>query len=224
MATYSEYDEIISQKLANTSELFFDENMKRQEINNTLLELTNEYALPELKKKATITFDALGKASKPADYQKMIKLYDVATSGIQSNEYSYLPESDFDSLATTAGYYWTEDYDTVTDLRKLMARPIDCGTLQIRYYKTFTTLSDSASDSGINSMWNECVALGATYRLLKNAGRYDEAGLFQEEYNDKKLETYLRVKKEGGVKGNNRFRSKYERVSQLQNNNSLWHS
>jgi len=213
MATFSDYNEIIELKLANTSEVFFDENMKRQEINNTVQELISEYALPEFKKKGTITFDVLGKADKPTDFQRMIKLWDINALGVQTKEYNYIVEDEFDKLGDTAGNVYTEDFDTTTRIFKV--KPIDSGTLQIRYYRTATKLTSAVTETDLNDLWNECVALGTTSRLLKNAGRYDEAGVFQQEYIDKKMETYLRVDTEGGVKRNNRFKSKYERISQF---------
>ena len=121
---------------------------------------------------------------------KMKKLWEEDTNGLQINEFQYVPEDMFDRQASTASYIWTIDYDTSDSTRKIYVKPVDAGTLDIRYYKLTTDLTATVTESGLDAVWNETIALGATTRLLKNAGRYNDAQIFDQEYRDRKTDTY----------------------------------
>lgn len=189
--------------------------MKRDEMNNTITEILRDYDIPEFKKRATITFDATGLADLPADYFRMVKLWDVDSNGLQTSEYDYIGEDEFDQLSTTAAYYWTEDYVVADAERRLKVLPIDSGTLQIRYIKIPTELVASATESGLSSNWDEAVVFGTCYRLFMNAGRAQEASVFKQQYDNAVAEVMNATKNRGGIKQNSRIRSRFERRSLL---------
>lgn len=281
MANFTDYNTIIENKLANTSEIFYDAEMKREACNQAIEEILRSYDIPEMVVATHIVFSSTGSVSKPSDYFRMVKLWssenagqitafadagggevtvtstshglsngnivrivgttsyngvfaisDVTTNtfnivdafvaddatgswteGQALREYVYQVPDIFDSLADTASYYWTEDY--VIDSFKLLAKPITSGVLNIRYIKLPTEMTDSTTDSGLSDIWNEVVAHGAVMRLFQHANRYDEAREHERLFKKRMAEIYLSVKTPGGVKQNNRFKSKYERISQL---------
>lgn len=214
MSTFSTYNTLLEQKLANVSELFYDTEMKRQETNNTIKEILQKYDVPEMMKRATLTITS-GKVAKPTDYVRMAKLWEIDVNGIELNEHLYLVPDIFDEKAATAAYWWTEDYDTTDDTRKLFIRPTSTTSLEIRYIKSFTEMTDDLTDSGLSSNWDEAVAMVATSKLLKSANRYDESQQYEAAGWQQVAEAYLSLKNPGGIKQNNRLKSKYERVSQL---------
>jgi len=215
ISTYSTYNTKVEIKLANTSEIFYDEEMKRDEMNNTISEILRDYDIPAFKKRAEITFDSNGLAALPSDYFRMVKLWDVDSNSVQTNEYHYIVEDEFDTLAATTSFYWTEDYVVADAARKLKILPTDAGTLQIRYIKTPTTLEDASTESGLSSDWDEAVVFGTCYRLFMNAGRINEAGAFKGQYDSAVGEVMNATKNRGGIKENNRIRSVFERRSLL---------
>jgi hypothetical protein len=216
MSTYSTLNTLVEQKLANTSEIFYDPEMKRQAANDTVTEILQEYDIPEFIRKPTttglFTFTS-GKASKPTDYFRMVKMWDVDSTGIEDKEYMYKEPADFDQLATTDSYYWTEDYDASDSTRKLYIKPTTTTSVYIRYIKTPTEMTDDSIDCGLSTQWNEAIALGTVMRLYRNAKMYDEAREMERLYRQKKADTYMAVKSTGGIKENKRLRSKYERMA-----------
>lgn len=218
MSTFSTYNTLIEQKIANSSEIFYDSEMKMQAANDVISDILDEYDIPEFIKRSTITFDANGLAAIPSDYTRMIKLWETNANGQQLYEYIYLPPDEFDMLASTAAYYWTEDYIVADSERKLKCLPVASGTLDIRYMSPPTAMTTDSTDSGLSSKWDEAVAYGTAMRLFQNANRYDEAREYERLYRDRVTSTYLFVKNPGGWKQNNRLRSKYERISLLGNN------
>jgi len=217
MSTFTTYNTIIEMQLANTSEVFYDSEMKRQAANDTIKELLIRYDIPEMIRKpqttGLLTFTS-GKVTKPTDYYRMVKLWGE-TSGVQDKEYQYLEPDEFDRRSATDSYYWTEDADPSDAVRKLWVLPSSTTTVYCRYIKAPTDMTDDDIDSGLSSAWDECVALGTTMRLLQNAGRYDEAREFERLYRQKTAEVYLSVKNPGGIKQNSRLKSKYERIYKL---------
>ena len=215
MSTYADYNNKVEIKIANTSEIFYDEDMKRDEMNNTITEILRDYDIPEFKKRATITFDANGLAELPDDYFRMVKLWDVDDDGIQTNEYEYIIEDKFDNLASTTSFLWTEDYVIADAVRELKVLPIDSGELQIRYIKRPTELLTALTESGLSTDWDEAVAFGACYRLFMNSGRIQEASVFKGQYESAVSEVMNATKNRGGIKENNRIRSVFEKRSLL---------
>jgi hypothetical protein len=185
-------------------------------MNDTITELLREYSLPEMVKRATITFDASGIAALPSDYFRMVKLWETDTTGIQLVEYNWLEPADFDQHASTDSYYWTEDYITADAARKLKCLPIDSGTIDIRYVITPGTVDTSSLvDSKLSSLWDSVVAFGAAKMLFLNAGRVPEAQIVEREYLKRKASTYLSIKNRGGTKQNPKLISKYARRTLL---------
>ena len=165
MSTFDTYDNLIEQKLANTSEVFFTPEVKLQAANDTIAEILKEYDIPEFTRRPSTTGQltfASGKADFPADYFRMTKLWKTGTSGIESNIYTYIVPDDFDQLSSTAAYYWTEDYDPDDDTRKLMIKPTTETAVDCRYVKNPTTMTVSTDESGLSSKWDECVAYGSS--------------------------------------------------------------
>lgn len=81
MSTFTAYNTIIENKLANTSEIFYDSEMKREACNQAINQILDFYDIPEMTIKTHITFDSNGIASKPSDYYRMVKLWSSAKSG-----------------------------------------------------------------------------------------------------------------------------------------------
>lgn len=217
MSTFSTYNSIIEQKIANTSEVFFTAQMKRQAANDAIQSILDNYDPPELIKRATLS-PSSGVASKPSDYYKMVKLWAVDDDGLQTNEYVYVVPDEFDRMADTAAYFWTEDYNVSAAAIRLLIKPTSVTSLQIRYVIAPTEMTDDSTDSGLGSNWDEAVAYGTVAKLLQNDGRYQEAQEFERLFKERVAQVYASEKNPGGIKQNNRLKSKYERISQLGNN------
>ena len=218
MSTFATYDNLIEQKLADTSEVFFTAEVKAQATNDTINEILREYDIPEFMVRPSttgqITF-ASGKADFPSDYVRMIKLWKNGASGVEQNIYTYIVPDDFDQLSDTAAYFWTEDYDPDDDTRKLFLKPISDTAIECRYIKSATTLVVATDESGLASTWDECVAYGATMRCLQQASLYDEARELERLYMEKRAEVYLSVKNPGGIKQGSKLKSRWGRYSLL---------
>jgi len=81
MSNYTAYNNQLENKIANVSEVFYDEDMKRTEMNNTTKEILRMYDVREFRRKTMITFDSAGIASKPSNYFRMKELWDVLKKG-----------------------------------------------------------------------------------------------------------------------------------------------
>lgn len=138
------------------------------------------------------------------------------TQGIELNEYQWQDPHDFDGLATTASYWFTEDYIAGEAARKLKARPVASGVLNIRHLKVPGVVdSTDSTDSGLSSRWDKVVAAGMAKKLFEWAARYDELPYLERQYNKLKKTTWLSVKDRGGWRQENKFRSVYSRKSLL---------
>jgi len=213
MSNYNTYDAQVSNKIANTSEIFYDEAMKRQEMDNTIEEILRMYDIREFRRKTTIEFDSSGEADKPDDYFRMKKLWDVDSNGVQTSEYHFVEPDDLDGQATTASFWWTEDWDGTEFILKCF--PIDSDELQIRYIARPTALTNTTTDCGLSSDWDEAVVWGTIFRLYQNAGRYEESQTYKLYYDRALSKCWLATKNIGGIKQNNRIKSKWDRISLL---------
>lgn len=137
------------------------------------------------------------------------------TQGNELNEYIYRVPDVFDNLSTTAANYWTEDYVPGINGLRLKARPVTAGVLDIRYIRIPTVMNDDSTDNLLSSQWDEVIAYGTSARLLQISNRYDEAQEYERLYKKRLTDVYGATKNRGGIKQNNRFKSRYERVSQL---------
>jgi hypothetical protein len=219
MSLFSTYDSLVSSKIANNSEVFFDADMKRQAANDVTKEILQEYDIPEMVKVATLTI-ASGIATIPTDYFRMVKLWSIDSSSIQEQEYQYVIPDSMDSMATTASYYWTEDYDTSSAVRVLKIRPTSVTSLQIRYVIKPTEMTSGSVNNGLSAQWDECIAYGCAMKLFQNSSRWDESREFERLFKKKTAEVYSSIKNPGGFKQSNRVRSRFERISLLNNNNT----
>lgn len=212
MSTFTTYNTLIEQRLANTSETFFTPEMKRSQTNQAILDITKKYDLPEFMVDDTLTLTS-GLVDIPADFLRMVKVWSVDGNGIEDQEYMYIPPEEFDNLETTAAYYWTILYKEASSSRRIEIRPTSVTSLKFRYVTLPTTMSNDSTDSGLSALWDEPVALFACHRLLRNAGVYDEAQVVLQEAQELIASAYLAVKNEGGFRAGRRFRSIYERRS-----------
>ena len=220
MSTYSEYNTVLTQKLGSRSEDFWEAAMRAQAINDAIREILDLYDLPEMIKVATITFDSSGIASIPDDYFRMAdRPWSLDDNDKKQNVYDYIEPSDFDWLDSTASYFWTEDYIIDDAERKLKVKPVDSGTLYIRYIKEFTeVVTTSSTDSGLSLRWNEAMSSLAAARLLLNSGESKESTKADRLENlafrliPKK---YTKIKNLGGWKDSKRVKSYYENHSVL---------
>lgn len=216
MAKFSTYNTLIERLLSDTSETFHATASKVSAVNEAVEELLEMYNIPELIKRSTITFDANGNVAIPTEYFRMVKLWDVDSSGVETTEYKYIVEDEFDQQADTAAYFWTEDYVIASAARVLRVLPADSGTLQIRYVmKNSDVDSTDATDSGLDNRWNKVIAYGACKNLLINAGQYDESVKFEQEFGKRAAKVYLALKNRGGFKQGNRIKSRWGRESLL---------
>ena len=225
MATYSEYNTEIKLKLGNTDENFWTPQMKAKAINDTIRTVLDKVDIPELIKRTTITTDADGIVDYPSDHFRTVKIWDVDSRGIQTNEYRHIENNIFDEQDPTASFYYTEDYVISAAARRLKILPAEVNTLQMRYVQVHTeVVTDSSTDSGLVDRWNETIAYGAAAKLLQNSGEDLETqkavNMWQNFINTMKL-TYNTLKYRGGFKHNPRFKSKFERVNMLQRRNGL---
>jgi hypothetical protein len=215
MSTFATLDNLVSQKIANSSEIFYDSDMRRQESNNAVKDILERYDIPEMIIRSTITFDSSGNASKPANYYRMVKLWETDSNGIEQSVYNYIQPDTFDKLSSTAAYYWTEDYIVADAEIKLRCLPADSGTIDIRYIKKATEMSSVTVDCGLSSDWDEAIAYKTAARLMQISTRYDEAREYDRLGNEK-IETTLQVKRNpGGIKEGVRIKSRFERISLL---------
>jgi len=188
MSTYSAYNQIINNRLGNSTTVFYTQEMRLQEINNAVNDLLAKYDLPEMIKVANLSVTS-GIASKPSDFFRHIKLWSVDANGIELNEYVYTMPDIFDTLASTAAYYWTEDFNIAANGRRLLFKPSTTVTLKFRYLKKATTLT-SENDNGLSSEWDEAIALQAVKRLMKNSGQLEEAQFVDVEASDTMTSVY----------------------------------
>ena len=216
MSTFSTLNTLIEQKIANSSETFYDNALKITACNNTIDEILKEYDVPEFTKRDELTFDSDGLADKPTDYFRMVKLWETDSDGVQTHEFEYITPDEYDQLASTTSYYWTEDYIVAGAARSLRILPIDAGTVDIRYIITATDVeATGADDSGLSAVWDDAITYGACSRLFQASNRWDEAREFERLYRKTLSDTYLSVKNPGGIKANTAFKSKFARKSLL---------
>jgi len=137
------------------------------------------------------------------------------TQGNELNELIYQAPDVFDNFAITAGNYWTEDYVPGTNALRLKVTPTDSGVLNARYLRVPTDMTDDSTDNLLSSQWDEVVAYGVAVKLFQISNRYDEAREYERLYRSRLVDVYGFTKNRGGVKHNLRFKSKFERISQL---------
>lgn len=218
MSVFTTYNTIVEQKLANNSEVFFTSEMKRQAANEVTKEIVQQYDLPELIRRPSTSgtlIVASGVAAFPSDYFRLVKFWLEDSDNIESAEFIYIRPEEFDGLSDTAAYFWTEDYDPSDDTRKFFFKPTTETAIHMRYIQQATEMTTDSTDNGLSSQWDDIIGFLTVARLLQNAGRYDEAQFFENTGNARLRDVYGSVKNPGGVKQNARFRSKYERRSQL---------
>lgn len=213
MATLSRYKALLSEKIGTSSIAFYTAEMRVNAINSALDNLGSQYDIPELVKRATLTF-ASGSCAIPTDYFRMVKLWDPTNSEI---EYEYIVPDLFDRLDATASNYWTEDYSTVTSERRLFIKPTTVTSVYSRYVIPIPVLNTDTDESGIKPNWDEAVTYSAAAYLLENAKDLQKAQAMNIQANAAAARAYGAVKNVGGVKGNVRLHSRFEKFSILSN-------
>lgn len=207
MSTFNQYNDILEAKIGNTSELFYDEGMKKLEFNSTLLEIVQMYDVPTMSRIMDLAFDTDGVCDVPEDFVRMRKLFSVDTDGVQTREFVYVSPVDTDGLGSSSSGYWTMDYDKTSFSMKLKIYPNEATTLRARYYAKPAELVDTTTESGLERNWDEAVAYGTVARIYGNAGRYEESAYYENLYNKFLAKAWALVRNPGGVKQNNKLKT-----------------
>jgi len=209
MSTLSTYKSLLSQKLGTSGTGFFSNEARVAAINEAIGDVYGSYDLPDLFKVATLTLTS-GKANKPSDYFRMIKMLDASDA---TPEYTYLTEDLFDQADDTASSYWTEDYDTSTSTRRLFVKPTSETSVRIRYVITPTTLSADSDESNLPAQFDDVVAYYAAAVLANTAAQYDRYKAMKQQGDEMVAKVYGARKNRGGVKQGSRLRSRFEKYS-----------
>lgn len=214
MSTLSQYKSLLTQKLATSSTSFYSSEARTAAINEAITDLYNQYDIPQLIKRATLTV-ASGLATIPSDMARMVKIWDATDA---NPEYLYQTPDQFDQLATTESAYWTIDYDTTSGTQKIFIKPTSETSLRMRYIITPTTLVADADESKLPTVWDDVVAYGAAATLLYNAKDFNKANSMRAACNAAASRAYGFVKNQGGIKSGSRLRSWFEKWDVLNNN------
>lgn len=208
MSTYNKYNEGIENSLGNSSEIFFEEPMKKEAVNWAVLEIAQMYAIQSLSKKASVTSDADGLIDYPSDYMRMIRLFDSANV---STKYEYVEPLTMDDMGDNESYYWTSDKVLDGDDEQIHIRPKAVANLTMRYYRLPTEIVNDTDESGLSKHWDKAVVSGAVYRLVENASGYQEATVYREAFENAVRKAWGHVRDIGGVKSNTKVKSIYAR-------------
>jgi len=210
MSTLSLYKSLLTEKLGTSATSYFTAQARTDAINEAVVDITNNYDIPALFKKSTLSFTS-GLATIPTDFFRMVKMWHATDS---TPEYTYVSEDVFDQTSsTTSNNWWTIDYDTGSSTRKIYINPTSITSARIRYIKTPTTLSADGDESGLPTIWDDAVAYRAASILANNANQFDKMQVMDRQANESMARAYGTSKNQGGVKGYSRLRSVYEKYS-----------
>lgn len=184
----------LSTLVARTQRRIRDTNYSTAEIieyiNDTQNDVFNEYQLPFMQALQTYTVtagtsDITNGSNLPTNYVQAINLT-LTTDGIERViPYKEIILSDTDNPDQDdqpTGYpeYWYHYGDTI----RLYPAPAGAYTLTLRYYKKPTELTADADVPEVPSEFGELLVAGATYRVLQVKDNYDQAGIFQNKYDE----------------------------------------
>jgi hypothetical protein len=214
MSTLETYINLVEKKIANDSDLFYSFEMKRLAINDAVLELCQQYDINELRVTGTINFIS-GMATIPADLAYMDKLWQEDGNGNILYVYNWEDPDVFDSINDNSYAYWTVDYDTGAADHMLFIKKVETITLETRYYKPPTEMTESGDDSGLTSKWDEAIAYQAAAKLYENADRPQEAQYYFSQAAKRAKTPVLFTRNQGGIKDQPGFKSQYARTGYL---------
>ena len=220
MSTLATYKTRLTEKIAQSSTAFHTNETRVNAINEAISNMAEAYDIPDLIKKAPITF-ASGQADKPTDYFRMVKLF--LTDDVE-REFTYLIEDLFDVQdANSAEDYWTEDFVISTGTRRLLVVPNTETDFTARYVRIPTVLTNDADESGIDYHFDDVVAYWSASILLRNEGT---ASLGKSQEMERKARETCVIaigskRKRGGVKQGERLRSRFEKYPLLFNQRIL---
>lgn len=159
-------------------------------INDTQNDVFNEYQLPFMQALQTYTVtpgtsDITNGSDLPTNYVQAINLT-LTSNGIeQVIPYKEVTLSDIDNpdqddQPRNYPEYWYHYGETI----RLYPAPAGSYTLRLRYYKKPTELTTSDQVPEIPSEFAELLIVGAAYRILQVKDNYDQAGVFQNKYDE----------------------------------------
>ena len=211
MSTYNKYNEGLENGLGNTSEVFYDEAMKKEAINWAILEIAQMYAINGLANKVTLAVDVDGLADFPDEYMRMIRLREPSIG----TKYEYVEPLTMDDMADSESYYWTSDKVVDGDTEQIHIRPKAVASLECRFYKLPTELVNDSDESGLSKHWDKAIVAGGLFRIVANSGAQNESVFFKQEFEDACRKAWGSVRDVGGVKSGNKIKSIYKRKSLL---------
>lgn len=205
-STLSTLKTLLTQKLGQSNTGFHSEPNREAAINEAIGDIAEAYGqnIIELIKRDTLTLVS-GEAADPADFLRMMKVWDT-----DDNEFTFLTPDEFDPIDDdSGGNYWTRDYSTTASAVRIMVKPTDVTSLNIRYVIVPTTLSDDADTTEIPTLFDEGIAYMAASILYKN--EHNPAFQFMDEAASRSIMSSLQsIRKHGGSKQGERLRSRYE--------------
>lgn len=213
MTAFSTYNKLMEIYLANTSETFFDVEMKIEAVNDATTMVVRNYDLPQMTKSATVAV-VNGKIEIPTDNLRLLKIFTV-NNGVQNAEFLYVDNDQFDKLANTNSYFYTVQYDETDGERKIFILPASTTEIKVRYIKEPDLILNEAGDNGVDDFYKQPIALTAVSTLLENAGRYEEAQYYANKAKIKMRECVRKGLGDGGRPQVMRFKSRYEDVTYL---------
>tara|TARA_Y100000310_G_C20431581_1_gene691733 strand:+ start:208 stop:852 length:645 start_codon:yes stop_codon:yes gene_type:complete len=213
MTSFTTYNKAIEMYLANSSETFFDNSMKIEAINEAVDMFTRNFDMPQMHKKATLAV-VNGITDIPADNLRILKIYTL-DSGVQNQEYLFVDNDDFDKLASTAGHYFTVQYDVATDSRKIYILPDTITEVEIRYLKKPDAIAIETDDDGVDAFYKHPIAIEAAAILLENSGRYDEANFYHAKAKTRMRDCVRKGMQDAGRPQVLKFKSRYEDINYM---------
>lgn len=162
-------------------------------LNDTQNDVFNEYRLPfmETTQPYTLTVnvsDITNGSALPTDYVQAINLT-LTTAGTEK-VLTYRNVREFDSLWPDADDTTAYPANIPTDWTmygqtpRVHPVPNSAYTVTLRYYKKPTLLSADADVPSLPSEFEELLVVGAAYRVMQVKDNYDQAGIFQNKYDE----------------------------------------
>lgn len=213
--TLSTLKQLLTEKIGNSSTVFHDDTSRIAAINEAITNICEAYDIPQMIKKGTLAFTS-GIAVIPTDYFRMVKLW--YTNGSTNLEFTWMPPDNFDDqTATSALYYWTIDYNSITSGQSIYIVPNTITSCNIRYLKVPNVLSAASDQTSLPSFFDDATTYWAASILMRDEGNLQRAQDFDRKTAQSVNSAYQAANVQAGVKQNNRLRSLYEKYSILSN-------
>lgn len=162
-------------------------------LNDTQNDVFNEYRLPFMQATQTYTLtpnvaDITDGSELPANFVQAIDL-SLTSPGIEKTldyldftevERLYPDPEDLTLHPANIPSVWYFYADTI----KVYTAPLSDYTVSLKYYKKPTLLTNDADVPDIPSEFEELLVVGAAYRVLQVKDNYDQAGVFENKYQE----------------------------------------